>query len=561
MNVPLKNGRLFIRLLGIVLFFQASNARLSASSAQETFPSAEDRGWIAQHPVVRVGVDPDWAPFSFRDSQGRLQGVDLELLDLISKHTGLRFEVSTKANWDKVIQAARAGEFDLLASTALSPQRQKEFLFSDPYFNFPVALVTRQKEPFLISLAQLRGRRVASPREHVTTEALASDYPELMLVLTSNTSESLRMVSNGKADATVVQLAHASYLIRDLGLTNLKVSGITDYQFDLRYAIRPDWREFQIFMDKTVMSLPKHEVAEILSRWIHVEREPWITWNTVKPYFLAFALLIAAGGILLICWNTLQRREIAHRRRTEVALKAAHDRLERLNDDKNSIMQMVAHDLRNPLTGIVSGVEFVKFELGEKADPPVLESLNEIMGLSGRIQNLVDQLVTVTTLESGELTLKQEKYDAKMIARRTVESFRTVASGKDIELKASYPPGECMATGDPLALERIVENLVSNAVKFSPFPSVVELELEVREDWLILRVKDQGPGFTDEDKKKLFKKFSHLSARPTAGETSTGLGLSIVKALVTALNGEILYETKPAVGTTFVVTLPRHLKG
>jgi signal transduction histidine kinase len=77
----------------------------------------------------------------------------------------------------------------------------------------------------------------------------------------------------------------------------------------------------------------------------------------------------------------------------------------------------------------------------------------------------------------------------------------------------------------------------------------------------VLRIKDQGTGFTDEDKKKLFKKFTHLSAKPTAGETSTGLGLSIVKALVTVMNGEILYETKPGVGTIFVVTLSRQGKG
>ena len=111
-----------------------------------------------------------------------------------------------------------------------------------------------------------------------------------------------------------------------------------------------------------------------------------------------------------------------------------------------------------------------------------------------------------------------------------------------------------------MCLTRIMDNLVSNAVKFSRPDSSVELKLEARPDWLVLRVKDHGPGFTEEDKKRLFKKFSHLSAKPTAGETSTGLGLSIVKALVSAMHGEILYETKSGQGTTFVVTLPRHGK-
>jgi two-component system, NarL family, sensor histidine kinase EvgS len=541
-----------VLLVWAPLLFSAESLPFSSEGTESA--------WIKQHPVIRVGVDPDWAPFSFRDKQGTLQGIDLEILKLLAKQTGLTFEISSRASWSEVIQAARNGEYDLLTSTAMTSERQKDFIFSVPYFQFPVALITRQSEPFLISLNQLTQRRLATPRGHVTTEAVAADYPEMKLLLTATTAESLRMVSRGQADATLAQLAHASYLIRELGLTNLKVSGLTDYQFDLRYAIRPDWPEVQTLLNKSLPSLPHDEVAEILSRWIHVERGPWTTWKTMRNTFWTLMIVIISSGLLLILWNTLQRREIARRRLTEKALKLAYEKLEKMNEDKNSIMQMVAHDLRNPLTGIMAGADFVRLETAGHAGHAVTESLDEIIQLSKRIQKLVDQLVTVTALESGHQIFKCETYEAKVAVRRAVESLRAKALAKRIELLAAYPQAECVATGDVLALERIVENLVSNGIKFSQPGSSVRLDFEVKEDWLVLRVEDHGPGFTEEDKKYVFQKFSHLSAKPTAGETSTGLGLPIVKALVTALHGEIFYESTAGLGTTFTVTLPRHGK-
>jgi signal transduction histidine kinase len=522
----------------------------------ESLYTAEERELLKKYPVVRVGIDPDWPPFSFRDEKGQYQGLDLDLLKLLSRRTGIKFEVGSGGSWNEVLQSAREGKYDILSSTAMTEERKIFFIFSEPYFNFVTALITRYREPFLVGLNQLEGRRVASPREHVTTDMLRLNHPELNILETDSTMQSLEMVSRGQADATVAQLAHASYLIREQGLTNLKVSGILDRGYDLRFAIRPDWQEFQALLNKAIGSVSEQEKAVLLGKWIHVDREPWLTWRELRTYVLGLILLLLVVGTALIVINIIQRREISRRMRVELELKAAGQNLLRVNEEKNKMMQMLAHDLRSPLTGIMAASDMLKLELKDKEAAGVLGSLDEISALSDRINKMVGQLLTVSALESGVQTLKPESIDLVQVVKKIVEVQRSQSARKNTAIELSAPENPCMIHCDQLALESIMDNLLSNAVKFSPPASVVEILVEKKEASVVLKVRDHGPGFTEKDKTSLFKKFTHLSARPTSGETSTGLGLAIVKALVVALKGDIRCESQVGQGATFVVTLP-----
>ena len=544
-------------ILSFVLIFFSLSFSVKALAPPTLLFSESEKKWLESHPVIRVGVDPDWAPFSFRNQQGKLQGIDIEILAILSQIMGVKFEVTTKATWEGVIHSAIQGDFDLLSSTALSPKRENNFLFSEPYYRSPSALISRQDQPFIINLNQLNGKVVATPREHVITEMLQRDYQDINLLFTSSAAESLKAVSVGKAEATVVKLVHASYVIREMGLTNLKISGIMDQHFDLRFAINQDSPELKSILDKAILSLPRQEVAGILNKWILVDREKWITWHFMHTYIFGGLAVVLLVGTLLILGNFFQRREITRRQKIEAELKAAHDRLAKLNYDKNEMMQMVAHDIRNPLTGIIIGADVMRMEIDEKISPSIMSNLDDIIMLSIRIQKMLEQLVTVTALECGHQTLKIEKLDPIEIAQRIVEAQRKQAANKKITINTFYPEQSWAVLTDKISFERILENVLSNAIKFSPLNSVIEFSMEFKNEYLIMKVKDQGPGLTEGDKKGLFKKLSRLSARPTAGEESTGLGLAIVKALTNALGGEVRCESLAGEGATFTINLPQ----
>ena len=119
------------------------------------------------------------------------------------------------------------------------------------------------------------------------------------------------------------------------------------------------------------------------------------------------------------------------------------------------------------------------------------------------------------------------------------------------------PNGETLIVADALALDQILDNLVSNALKFSPAGGRVSLAITSQATSVACSIQDFGPGFTEEDFNRMFRRYGRLSARPTAGEPSTGLGLSIVRKLVEALKGELACENIPGAGAKFTVRFPR----
>ena len=234
-------------------------------------------------------------------------------------------------------------------------------------------------------------------------------------------------------------------------------------------------------------------------------------------------------------------------------LKGSLDELQEMNEVKNKFIGMAAHDLRNPLASIRSFSE-IMLETPDRA-PDDAEFLGLIHQSSAHMLDLVNELLDVSVIESGRLELKLESTEIRRLIQDRVAVLTPIAEGKDTRLVTEFSDvGACVA--DPSRIIQVIDNLASNAVKFSPPGTTVTLSLETRNDHVRFSVADEGPGLTDEDQEKMFGEFTRLSARPTGGESSTGLGLSIVKRIVTAHGGDITVNSVHGEGAEFVVRLP-----
>jgi signal transduction histidine kinase len=147
--------------------------------------------------------------------------------------------------------------------------------------------------------------------------------------------------------------------------------------------------------------------------------------------------------------------------------------------------------------------------------------------------------------------------DMSDIMMETIKEFDEKADSKDIKVNGSGLRAGTRVRVDPFFLKQVFENLVSNALKFSPFGSRVYVGTEDKEDYYHVFVKDEGPGISEKDKVKMFTKYMTLSAKPTGDETSTGLGLSIVKKYVEEMNGSVWCESESGKGTKFIVAFPK----
>jgi len=247
--------------------------------------------------------------------------------------------------------------------------------------------------------------------------------------------------------------------------------------------------------------------------------------------------------------------ELLARVRTHLELQHARRRLREMNEEKNEFMGIAAHDLRSPLNAVRGYAELM---LEEPAMEPQerTELLARIREGAERMAAMVQNLLDANRIERGEMQPELAATDLGEIIHSVVEAQRPRAAAKRQSLHLEREPTPATAVVDPRLVEQVLENLISNAVKYSPPGKSIVVRLQRATGAIRCEVKDDGPGLSPEDQKKLFGKFARLSTRPTGGESSTGLGLSIVKKMVEAMNGKVWCESEPGRGATFVVDLP-----
>lgn len=286
---------------------------------------------------------------------------------------------------------------------------------------------------------------------------------------------------------------------------------------------------------------------------------------------LLYGVIFFVSLVVFMQWrNTKRRREVAERlmlqnaeieeqRRAIIRQNeqlARHNReLSDLNHEKDTLMNIVAHDLKSPLNRIRGLGSLIEMEApltdGQK------KYLKLILDSTRAGLDLITDLLDVNALDVNRVP-EFSTFNLNQLIADRISAFEHAAASKKIELKVIGSVGSINSDLDYVT--RITDNLLSNAIKFSPPHSAITVTLSRADGVVFISVKDQGPGFSSEDKKFLYQKFKKLSARPTGGESSNGLGLAIVKILLDRLEGKIELITKPGEGSEFIINLPAHDK-
>ncbi|MDZ4742636.1 MAG: hybrid sensor histidine kinase/response regulator [Verrucomicrobiota bacterium] len=286
-------------------------------------------------------------------------------------------------------------------------------------------------------------------------------------------------------------------------------------------------------------------------------------WADIPTIFLSAAddknLIVEAlecGGVDYVT-KPFNKAELLSRVRTHLALKRTREELRDLAEDKDELLGLLTHDLGNDLTGLY--VSAVALERQLDTIPALCAPLVvNIVRSTEAVTAFVQEFLTNQSAE--RIKVLAEPLDICIILEEAEERHTLVAEAKRITLFVELPEHPLYAHADREGLPRVLDNLLSNAIKFSSAGSCVTLTAGVGPlEWIHFSVSDEGPGFTAEDREKMFRRYGRLSARPTAGEHSTGLGLSIVKQLVESMKGRIIVESKAGEGACITVTLPAAL--
>jgi len=236
-----------------------------------------------------------------------------------------------------------------------------------------------------------------------------------------------------------------------------------------------------------------------------------------------------------------------------IQLQEKNLRLLSLDQEKNEFLGIAAHDLKNPLAGILGVAELIQEDIAELSKDELLEYAGKIERAAKQMFGLITNLLDVNKIESGNMKVSLQLTDLLPIVQQLFSEYYIRAATKQIDLKLVYDQNRYPAIFDCALVYQVLDNLISNAIKYSPLGKPVWVRLYQTEQHVLCEVQNEGLGFSPSDLQKLFHKFNRLSAKPTGGEHSTGLGLFIVKKLIDAMAAQIWCESEPGRGAKFVV--------
>jgi signal transduction histidine kinase len=239
-------------------------------------------------------------------------------------------------------------------------------------------------------------------------------------------------------------------------------------------------------------------------------------------------------------------------------LSSQWSRLRRANEFKSEILGTVAHDLKNPL-GVILGRAEMLNELAAMEPTPlprIQDQLGHIRSSARQLTEMVNELISDAMMDTLDIAIRHEPTDLAAMLAEIVVSNRALAEKKQQTIHFVSPPHQ-ICNCDPDRLREAVDNLVSNAIKYTPVGGRMELSMSIDDGGIAISVKDEGPGLSADDMARLFGRFQRLTAKPTGGESSTGLGLSIVKRIVELHGGSVSADSDgPGRGATFIIRLP-----
>ena len=243
-------------------------------------------------------------------------------------------------------------------------------------------------------------------------------------------------------------------------------------------------------------------------------------------------------------------------------LEEANQKLEDANQTKDHFMSIASHELKTPITTIRGQTQLLmrRITKQEEVSPDISpemrdihHTLNRINEQTGRLTSLIEELLDVSSIRNGKIELRKKKQDLRKICQEVVSDEQMV-SGRSISL--TIPPEEVCVTVDGDRISQVMTNLVSNAVKYSPDDSPIDVELFQKKGSAFLRVRDYGKGIAPDQQQRIFEPFYRSPDAKSSSKKGLGLGLAISKEIVVRHGGRIWCESKPGEGSTFVVELP-----
>ena len=367
--------------------------------------------------------------------------------------------------------------------------------------------------------------------ENSTVILIADDHPDNLKVI-------LNTLQRSRADTKFLQATTGKMAVRiaamrlpDLIIMDWEMPDLSGYEALIQIKNNPDTRDIPVIMATGRAS------SEDLKKALAAGASDYIRKPVEK-------MELSARVNTCLSINSLLKE-----------VKEKNNVLEDLNREKDGVVNVVAHDLRTPLNNIYGLANLIEMDgnLNVEQKGYLLQMKDVVQRGNALIQDLLD----VNSAKSGNSSVKLVNISIGKFLDAWQSGFSTDLIKKEQKLNISYDIANETLCTDKGLLIRVLDNILTNAMKFSEKGKTIEVKVSELDQTILFEIRDQGPGISEEDQRKMFKPFTRLSARPTAGEHTNGLGLSIIKTLTEKIGGAIRVESVLGEGTTFFVSVPQ----
>lgn len=272
-------------------FFMNNNSMIIHLTHQE-------KQYLQEKKVLKMCVDPDFMPFEKIDKNGRYLGLGSDYLGLVSEKIGIPIQLIPTKSWARSLELAGNGECDILFMMNPTPDRRRIFNFTIPYLTTPLVAVARTKTSYIKGLNDLSGKTLALVKGYSVEEQVRNYHKDIELVHVENVEEAMRMVSRGKVYATVTSIIEAGYYIKHLGLTNIKIAGDMNIDYDLCTGIQKNEPVLKTILNKAIESMTEKEKNDIFSTWIAVKYEHGFDYILFFEMIAVFAIVSLILGVI-----------------------------------------------------------------------------------------------------------------------------------------------------------------------------------------------------------------------------------------------------------------------
>ncbi|MDD3226815.1 MAG: transporter substrate-binding domain-containing protein [Tissierellia bacterium] len=539
----------------LIILISISSILAPCYAAGEIDWTEDEVDFINKHPVITLGVDPGFVPFEFIDIDGGYKGIAADYILLISEKIGIKFEVVKGLTWPEAYNMTLLGEIDVLPAISKTEERERLFIFTEPYYYSKRVIVTKDTEMDITGIEDLEGLFVAVQRDSSHHSYLLSN-PKINLSLYESTEEALKAVENGSERVLLANIATTNYLIRTTGLTNLKITAFeSEEQQALYFAVRKDLPVLESILNKTLHTITEEEKIIINNKWVSLEQDK--DYSSIIRIISIIGVLGAVVMAVSFYWIILLKKEIQKRELIQIDLEKAKSEADEANKYKSNFMARMSHEIRTPLNAITGMTYLLK-----ETQLTSIQNMyaDRIVLASSTMLNIINDILDFSKIEAGKEELEITTFNLDEIINNVVNivSYKFDEQGIEFKLfKDTKVPNWFF--GDKNRIEQILLNVLNNAAKFTDSGyvhlSVRLIEKEKEKYHLAFCIKDTGIGMNEEQVKNLFVPFTQGDISINRRFGGSGLGLSIVKNHVDLMGGQIQVSSSLGEGTTFVINL------